>query len=86
MAGSNDFPYIFDPAVYYGHREAEIAFTHLFGGFDSAFYRAYEAEFPLESGFSERIDLYNLYPLLVHLNLFGTSYLAGIQKVLKRFI
>ncbi len=76
---------IFDPAVYYGHRETEIAFTHLFGGFSSNFYSFYNEEFPLESGFEDRVDIHNLYPLLVHVNLFGTSYLSGILQTLRRF-
>ncbi len=86
MAGQNDEPFIFDPAVYYGHREAELAFTHMFGGFDRLFYETYHECFPIEAGFDDRIDLYNLYPLLVHLNLFGTSYLSGIRRVLDRFV
>ncbi|MFC5411303.1 fructosamine kinase family protein [Larkinella bovis] len=76
---------LIDPAVYYGLREAELAFTTLFGGFDERFYDAYDEAFPLEDGFQERIPIYNLYPLLVHLNLFGTGYLSGIERVLKRF-
>ena len=78
-------PALIDPAVYYGFREAEIAFTKLFGGFDQRFYDAYHEAFPLNAGFDERVPIYNLYPLLVHTNLFGTGYLAGVEKVLKRF-
>jgi fructosamine-3-kinase len=70
--------------VHYGLREAEIAFTKLFGGFDDAFYQAYEAAFPLAPGFAQRVELYNLYPLLVHLNLFGSGYLPGIERVLQK--
>lgn len=77
---------IFDPAIYYGHREMELAFTKMFGGFTSAFYKAYDEEWPLAPGFEERQDLYNLYPLLVHLNLFGSGYMAGINQTLKRFL
>ncbi len=76
---------LIDPAVHYGLREAEIAFTKLFGGFDDAFYQAYEASFPLAPGFAQRVELYNLYPLLVHLNLFGSGYLTGIERVLQKF-
>ncbi len=86
MSGNKGLPYLFDPAVYYGHREIELAFTRLFGGFDLAFYRSYHETFPLEAGFEERLDIYNLYPLLVHVNLFGTSYLSGINQTLRRFI
>jgi fructosamine-3-kinase len=77
IVGSNGHVSLIDPAVYYGNREAEIAFTKLFGGFSSAFYDAYNEAFPLEKGFEERIDIYNLYPLLVHVNLFGSGYING---------
>lgn len=78
-------PCIFDPAVYFGHRETELAFTTLFGGFDREFYLAYNEQFPLEKGFEDRIDIHNLYPLLVHVNLFGTSYLSGVVSTLKKY-
>ena len=78
-------PALIDPAVYYGFREAELAFTKLFGGFDQRFYDAYDEAFPLDDGFEERVAMYNLYPLLVHLNLFGAGYLSGIERVLKGF-
>ncbi len=74
-----------DPAVYYGHREIELAFTTLFGGFDASFYSSYNYHFPLEPGYQHRFDLYNLYPLLVHLNLFGQGYLSQITQILKRY-
>jgi len=76
---------LYDPAVYYGHREMELAFTHLFGGFTSAFYQAYEETFPLQAGFEERKNIYNLYPLLVHTNLFGASYARQVQAIVQRF-
>ncbi|MFY0599102.1 MAG: fructosamine kinase family protein [Cyclobacteriaceae bacterium] len=79
-------PCIYDPAVYYGNREMEIAFTQLFGGFDSRFYHAYNEAFPLQKGFEERKDLYNIYPLLVHANLFGGSYASSVDRILSRFI
>lgn len=78
-------PALVDPAVYYGFREAELAFTHLFGGFDAQFQAAYEETFPLEPGFAERIPIYNLYPLLVHVNLFGSGYVPGVERILNRF-
>lgn len=78
-------PCLIDPAVYYGHREMDIAFSHLFGGFESEFYQSYQEAFPMEPGFSQRIDLYNLYPLLVHLNLFGRSYISQINSTTSRF-
>lgn len=67
-------PVIFDPATYFGDREAEIAMTELFGGFNSDFYAAYNAVWPLEPGYKVRKRLYNLYHVLNHLNLFGGSY------------
>ena len=79
-------PSLIDPAVYYGHREMDLAFSKLFGGFDKSFYDAYQAAFPLEPGFEERAELYNLYPLLVHLNLFGSGYLAGIRRTVDRYV
>ncbi len=79
-------PTLIDPAVYYGNREAELAFTLLFGGFNSQFYSAYQKAFPLSPGFDSRTDLYNLYPLLVHVNLFGESYVLHVRETLKRFL
>ena len=69
-------PVIFDPAVYYGDREADLAMTRLFGGFGAGFYAAYEAAWPLDAGAEARADLYNLYHVLNHLNLFGDGYLG----------
>lgn len=76
---------IYDPAVYYGHREIELAFTHLFGGFSSAFYEAYDGVLPREPGFEQRKDIYNLYPLLVHTNLFGGSYARQVEGIVRQF-
>lgn len=76
---------LIDPAVYYGHREVDLAMTELFGGFKKIFYEAYWEVWPVEDGYSERKELYNLYHLLNHLNLFGASYERGVEKVLKRF-
>jgi fructosamine-3-kinase len=74
-----------DPAIYYGHPEIELAFTTMFGTFGSAFFDAYEALLPLEPGFHElRSGLYNLYPTLVHVRLFGAGYLGGIDRTLSR--
>jgi fructosamine-3-kinase len=74
-----------DPAIYCGHPEIEVAFATLFGTFGKAFFAAYESLMPLEPGFREiRRDLYNLYPLLVHVRLFGSGYLAGIERTLAR--
>jgi fructosamine-3-kinase len=79
-------PALIDPAVYYGHREAELAFTELFGGFSSTFYQAYQSTWPLEPGYEERKPLYNLYHLLNHLNLFGESYGGGVDSILQRYV
>jgi protein-ribulosamine 3-kinase len=85
MTGTDGYVMLIDPAVYYGNREIELSFTRMFGGFDGAFYRFYEEAYPLAPGFDARIEIYNLYPTLVHLNLFGNSYLGGIERVLRRF-
>jgi protein-ribulosamine 3-kinase len=76
---------LIDPAVYYGHREMDLAMSRLFGGFDSEFYRGYQEEFPLEKGFDSRIDIHNLYPLLVHVNLFGGGYVQQVESILRMF-
>jgi len=76
---------LIDPAVYYGHREMDLSMTRLFGGFDDEFYRGYEEEFPLEKGFESRIDIHNLYPLLVHVNLFGSGYIQQVKSFLLKF-
>lgn len=86
MIDQYGLPALVDPAVYYGHREMEIAFTKLFGGFDQKFYQAYHETFPLDSGLADRIPVYNCYPLMVHVNLFGRSYLNGIDEVFQRFL
>ncbi len=77
---------VFDPAVYYGHREMDLAMSRLFGGFDPAFYKAYHETYPLSSEYENRIGICQLYPLLVHVNLFGTSYLHSINQILKAFL
>ncbi|MEI7492392.1 MAG: fructosamine kinase family protein [Bacteroidota bacterium] len=76
---------LIDPAVYYGNREVDLAMSTLFGGFSPEFYNSYDEEYPLIPGWKERLDLYNLYPLLIHLNLFGSSYLGSILSILRRF-
>ena len=75
-----------DPAVYYGNHEIELAFTRMFGGFGSGFYTAYQESYPLDPGFEERINIYNMYPSMVHVNLFGGSYLSGVERVLKKYV
>ncbi|MCX6244580.1 MAG: fructosamine kinase family protein [Bacteroidetes bacterium] len=76
---------LIDPAVYYGHREIDIAMTTLFGGFDGDFYASYNEEYPLEKGWKERLDVFNLYPLLIHLNLFGSGYLGSVERIIRKF-
>ena len=75
---------LIDPAVYYGHREAELAMCKLFGGFSPDFYEAYEKEFPLERGAGRRLPLYQLYHCLNHLNLFGESYWGQVEGCLEQ--
>ena len=78
-------PCLIDPAVYFGSREADLAMTKLFGGFDDEFYTSYQHTFPLQPGYDKRFDIYNLYPLLVHVNLFGGSYKSAVANILKAF-
>lgn len=77
-------PVIFDPAVYFGDREADLAMTELFGGFGEDFYAAYREAWPLDSGYRVRRDLYNLYHVLNHLNLFGGGYRAQAEQLIER--
>jgi len=86
MVGADGEPVLIDPAVYRGHREVEIAFTQLFGGFGKRFYVAYDSTWPLEPGFSERRDLYNLYPVLVHANLFGGHYITRADQMIRAYL
>jgi len=79
-------PVIFDPAVYYGDREADLAMTELFGGFSSDFYAAYREAWPIEPGYRVRRQLYNLYHILNHLNLFGGGYGGQAQAMMERLL
>jgi fructosamine-3-kinase len=79
-------PVIFDPAVYYGDRETDLAMTELFGGFSRDFYAAYDASLPLDTGYAVRKHLYNLYHVVNHLNLFGSSYLAQAQRLMQQLL
>ncbi|MCP4976061.1 MAG: fructosamine kinase family protein [Maribacter sp.] len=78
-------PYLIDPAVYFGHHEVDLAMTQLFGGFSSSFYNAYSEHFPVVTLQNERKDIYQLYYLLVHLNLFGRSYYPSVIQLLKTY-
>lgn len=76
---------LFDPAVYYGHREMDLAMARLFGGFEKRFFDAYLDAFPLQSGWEKRIDLCQLYPLLVHVNLFKGGYVHQVEMIVRRW-
>jgi fructosamine-3-kinase len=79
-------PVVFDPAVYYGDREVDVAMAELFGGFPESFYAAYREAWPLSEGFETRKTLYNLYHILNHFNLFGASYLGQAQRMIDRLV
>lgn len=79
-------PVMYDPACYYGDREADLAMTELFGGFGQEFYAAYQAEYPLDTGYQTRKTLYNLYHVLNHLNLFGGGYLGQAKAMMERLL
>lgn len=83
--GANNKPFLYDPAIYFGHREMDIAMTQLFGGFSELFLIAYNQSYPLEKGWEERLKYSQLYPYLVHLNLFGGSYLNSVIQVVNHF-
>lgn len=76
---------IYDPAVYFGHREMDLAMTRLFGGFSEEFYHGYNDIYPLKKGYEERFKLCNLYPILVHANLFGGGYVSQAKNLLRQF-
>jgi len=77
--------FVIDPAVYWGHREMDLAMSELFGGFHSTFYSAYQEQFPLVSGYDDRKELYQLYFLLAHMNLFGHAYVQSVRSIIKKF-
>lgn len=85
MAGSDGRAWLIDPAVSVGHAEADIAMTELFGGFPKKFYAAYRESGLLQPGYERRRDLYNLYHLLNHLNLFGGVYLSSVKRILRKY-
>ena len=86
LVDSAGAPVLIDPAVYYGDREADLAMTKLFGSFGSDFYRAYNETFPLLPGYSERENLYKLYHILNHLNLFGTGYSSQVNSLINFYL
>ena len=79
-------PAVFDPAVYYGDREADLAMSELFGGFGRDFYAAYREAWPLDAGYGTRKTLYNLYHILNHVNLFGGGYLGQARGMIDRLL
>lgn len=85
ITGSDGQAWLIDPAVYVGHAEADLAMTELFGGFHPRFYAAYQEVNPLQASYDERRDLYNLYHLLNHLNLFGAEYLSSVEHIVRRY-
>ena len=86
MVDENGSPVLIDPAVYYGHREADLGMTKLFGGFSSEFYKTYNEVFPLEDGYEYRENIYKLYHVLNHLNLFGGGYYSQALSLIKFYI
>jgi fructosamine-3-kinase len=86
MVNETGLAVIYDPAVYYGHREMDIAMTLLFGGFDKKLYLHYNEIFPLEKNWLQRIELCQLYPLLVHLVLFGGHYYSSVMSIIKKYV
>ena len=85
MCNDRSLPVLIDPAVYFGHRSMDLAMTTLFGGFDKAFYDVYHYHLPLPPNYHDQYQVCNLYPLLIHLNLFGKGYLGEIVATLRKF-
>jgi protein-ribulosamine 3-kinase len=85
MCSTASEPVLIDPAIYFGHRSVDLAMTALFGGFHASFYEAYHYHFPLPANHREQWDICKLYPLLVHLYLFGTGYLSPIERILQKY-
>lgn len=85
ITGNDGEAWLIDPAVYVGHAEADLAMTELFGGFPGQFYEAYNEVNRIDTGYKDRRDLYNLYHLLNHLNLFGGWYLGEVKEILRRY-
>jgi len=85
FATNNQQPCIFDSAVYFGHREVDITTAKLFGGFNPLFFETYQEAFPLQFGAKERMEIYSLYPLMIYVNLYGTSYLNRVDKILDKY-
>ena len=86
IVGNDGKAWLIDPAVYVGHAEADLAMTELFGGFSRVFYDAYAREAALDPGYRDRRDIYNLYHLLNHLNLFGAGYFSAVMRIVKKYL
>jgi len=86
LINQDHLPVLIDPAVYYGHREADLAMTKLFGGFSNDFYTAYNETYPLKPGYKFRENLYHLYHVLNHLNLFGKSYYGQCIALIQSYL
>ena len=85
MVNENGVAVIIDPAIYYGNREMDIGMSMLFGGFSNEFYELYNQHYPLQPEWRNRIEYCNLYPLMVHVNLFGGGYLNSVNTILRQF-
>jgi fructosamine-3-kinase len=86
LVGPDGEPWLIDPAAYAGDREIDLAMMRLFGGFSERVFQSYEEAFPLLPGHRERVELYQLYPLLVHVNLFGGSYVAQARRIVTTYV
>jgi fructosamine-3-kinase len=86
MHDAGGAPCLVDPAVYAGHREIDLAMMRLFGGFGARVFAAYEEAYPLAPGSLDRVPLYQLYPLMVHVNLFGGGYAGQVERILARYV
>jgi len=85
LISSHGKPALIDPATYFGNRESEFGMTTLFGGFNSEFYHAYNDAYPMTEGWEQRVEIYQLYHLLNHLNIFGTSYAPACLQIFRKF-
>ena len=85
LSDDHEKPVLIDPAVYYGHRSIDLGMTTLFGGFDALFYESYHYHYPLPTNYREQWDVCNVYPLLIHVNLFGKSYLPDVLNTIRRY-
>jgi fructosamine-3-kinase len=85
LVSNNGEVYLIDPATYYGHNEIDIAMSKLFGSFSNSFYNGYQQVIPFDKDTNDRIELYQLYYLLVHLNMFGSSYYSSVKRILSNY-